>query len=230
MTERELARKKAAARKARMERERKKRNRRVVMTVVLMLAVCVASVGGTIAWLTDKTEAVTNTFSPTDIEIKLEETRSSDGTDNSTPVTNWTAQLIPGKEYNKNPNVSVEDSTSVDVWLFVEVDEGAKSYLSYDLTLDDNDSGWTNGDGSSIPANVWYREVKTDATTKKWSLLKDDKVTVLTTLTKEGMPSDNVTMDFTAYAIQKHGFDTASAAWTEVSKLNTTSGSDTTNP
>ena len=98
MTEREMARKKAAARK---ERERKARNRRVVTTVALMLVVCIVSIGGTIAWLTDTTEPVTNTFSSSGIDVSLVETTPS--ADDRTKI-----QIVPGVDISKDPKVSAE--------------------------------------------------------------------------------------------------------------------------
>ena len=58
----------AAQRRA---RQRKQRNRRIAMTVALVLVVALASIGGTIAWLTDKTDPVVNTFTTADVDIDL---------------------------------------------------------------------------------------------------------------------------------------------------------------
>ena len=94
MTEREMMRKRAAARK---ERERKARNRRVVLTVALMLVVCIASVGGTIAWLTDQSGSVVNTFSPSDINISLtEEGVTLDADENGSK----SVKMVPGTAAN----------------------------------------------------------------------------------------------------------------------------------
>lgn len=212
-----MKRRKAAARKA---RARKQRNRRVALTVYLMLAVCLVSVGGTIAWLQASTTPVVNTFAPAGIEISLTETYNTDKNDDGTNDA-WTAQLVPGKEYTKDPEVAVEEATDVDVWLFVKVDEEAQAYLDYTLTLTAA-NGWTQGDGTNIPANVWYREVKTNDSVKSWNLLDGNKVTVKSSLDENGMPDDDVTLSFQAYAIQTEGFDTVEAAWAEASKSAST--------
>ena len=134
MTEREMARRKAAARKERKARARKQRNRRVLMTVALMLVVCVASIGGTIAWLTDSTPAVTNTFSSSDINIWMTETvKKADGTSEvqntqgGKTIDNTGFQMIPGTYENKDPHVVI-GAGSEDSWVFVKVTESISGW------------------------------------------------------------------------------------------------------
>ena len=224
----ETNRRSAAQRKA---RQRKLRNRRIAMTVALVLVVALASIGGTIAWLTDTTTPVTNTFTAAGIDITLIETKNPDNSENKDenqqvkPVTNWSAPLVPGKSYSKNPVVTVEDTTDVDVYLFVKFDEigNSAAYLSYTSTLTAA-NGWTKGDGSNIPANVWYRIVNTTDPVKSWHLLADDTVTVKNTVTKADMQyAANAKLEYTAYAIQTEGMtgdnDAAKAAdaWNKIS-------------
>ena len=195
--------------------------RRILLLVGLMSLVAVISIGGTIAWLTDSTEEVTNTFTTADVDIALTETWNTD-TDNDGTNDSWQAQLIPGKVYSKNPKVEVLGTTDVDVYLFVKFEEDAKDYLDYTSTLTVA-NGWTQGDGTNIPSSVWYRTVAKDADTKSWELLADNKVTVKTSIVKKGtdvagtnniaMPSGNTTLRYTAYAIQTEGFDTVKEAW-----------------
>lgn len=212
-----------------------------IMALALVLVLGIA-IGGTVAWLTASTDPVTNTFTVGDIDIELKETKKPDGTENAdkSAVTNWSAQLVPGKEYTKNPVVSVEASTNVDVYLFVKFEENnnPSNYLTYTSTLNDTNN-WKQGkgekttenpDGDGIPKNVWYREVKIGDTTKSWRLLDGDKVTVKDTLTKDNMPAANATpvLKYTAAAIQMDGFDTAADAWEELPAEFT--GATTTNP
>ena len=188
--------------------------RRMLFTLALVLVVAVASVGGTIAWLTDKTDPVTNTFTVGDINIELKETLKPDGTEVTAGVTDWSAKLIPGKEYSKNPVVKVLEG-SESCWLFVEVNEPAdlKNVLTYELNFDNT---WAKGDGTSIPANVYYR--KADAGFEL-NLLKNNKVSVEDTVTKDMIKNLNgsYTMSFKAYAVQYEKFeDKASDAWNQV--------------
>lgn len=205
-------------RKPRSSRHNKKHMPRVLLVVCLMLVVMVGSIAGTVAWLTDTTDEVKNTFTTADIAISLTETENvSNGV--------WTAQLVPGKSYGKNPIVKVEDDTDVDIYLFVKVDDTVSQYLTYTDNLAGN--GWTKLNETE---KVWYREVKTTDETKQWNLIGDDKVTVKSNIVKQGtdpvgegnilMPADgtDLHLSYTAYAIQVEGFNTAELAWVEVSK------------
>ena len=185
----------------------KKRTIALLMAVVMLFG---ATVGGTIAWLTAKTDPVVNTFTPSDIAITLTET-PNDGD-------SWKAQLIPGKEYAKDPVVAVDRTkTNVDVYLFVKIEEANNpaTYLEYEYVT----SGWTELTAGS---KIYWREVKATDTDISWNLLKDNKVTVRTSVTKGMLTANdfkNPTISFKAYAIQTLGFANAEAAWTEVSKL-----------
>lgn len=199
----------------------KQRNRigvkisRILLMICAMALVVVASVGGTIAWLTDVTDPVTNTFTAADIEISLTETPNADSEDEDTENDIWTAQIIPGKEYSKDPKVTVDgDKTSVDIYLYVQAIETGNpgTYLDYTYEMNVVGSGWKPVSGVN---NVWYREVADDATELTWDLLVDDKVTVKTGVTKDVAKAANAKIEFKAYAIQKEGF-TAENGWKEL--------------
>lgn len=213
---------------------------RILLTALAALLLVVVAVGGTVAWLTDSTSEIKNTFTTAGIDIELKETKKPDGTVVEAGVNDWSAQLIPGKEYQKNPVVSVLKETDVDIWLFVKYDETninpeGKNALNYTSTLSEENSGWTQGtgtgeSGNGLPNNVWYREVKAtdianatkgtccDLDVLHWHLLKDDKVSISKDITKDQIADGNGTMTWTAYAIQTSGFSTAKDAWNEISK------------
>ena len=104
----------------------------------------------------------------------------------------------------------------------VEESTNLNDFITYTIA-----SGWTKGDGTNIPANVYYREVSAVATDTSFSVLTGDQVSVKNTVTKAMMDAitnktkTNPTLTFTAYAVQKAGFDTAAAAWAEVSNPTT---------
>lgn len=198
-----------------------KRAPRILLVLCLMLVVMVGSIAGTVAWLTDTTDEVKNTFTVGDINIELKETVKPDGT-TVEKVTDWSAQMIPGKTYSKNPVVTVK-ANSVECYLFVEVTKPTSSYITYTLTLEESNSGWTKGtgdDGNGVPTNVWFRTVSASTTDQSWNLIKDNKVTISENLTKENISSSSETMTFTAYAVQKSGTNdkdfTAAEAWAKV--------------
>lgn len=183
-----------------------------VAAAAFALVLCFA-VGGTLAWLTAQTNTITNTFTKGDVKISLTETWNTT-TDGSSEPNAWQAQLIPGKTYGKDPTVEVLSDTNVDCWLFVKFEEvnDAATYLDYTSTLTEA-NGWTQGDGTDIPENVWYREVKADDSVKEWHLLKDDEVTIKGSVTEDDMDdAADAKLVYTAYAAQKDNL-TAAGAW-----------------
>lgn len=191
------------------------------LVLVLALALIVGVAGGaTFAWLTAKTDPVVNTFTYGDINITLEENTGSD------------YKIIPGVNIKKDPLVTVEAGSEA-CWLFVKVDEenwpeltyvdGEKTVrkVNYDIA-----DGWTKGDGTNIPANVYYREVAAaNDANQEFPVLKDNKITVSDTLTKKDIKDIPTTttpkLSITAYAIQKDGMATAAAAWAAINDAAT---------
>ena len=175
-------------------------------TVALLLALVLVFgvvAGGTLAWLIDKTDPVVNTFTYGNINITRTESTGN----------NYT--IIPGKDITKDPKVTVK-ATSEACWLFVEVKEEG-TFVADKVTYSIAD-GWTKGDGTKIPANVYYREVSAVTADTDFSVLKDNKITVKDTLTKEDIKNitTNPTLTFTAYAVQKDGIADAATAWSKI--------------
>ena len=200
MTEMKKRQMSAAQRRA---RKRKIRNRRIAMTVALVLVVALASVGGTIAWLTATTTPVTNTFTVGNIDIALAETTSN-------------YKMVPGNTIAKDPTVTVKANSEA-CWLFVKIEESdnLKSYIDYSVA-----EGWTALTGVT---GVYYREVAATTTDTAFSVLTSDQVTVKNTVTKADMDAianntaSKPTLTFTAYACQKDNVADAATAW---AKLN----------
>ena len=172
---------------------------------VLMLALVLVlgcAVGGTVAWLVAKTEPVVNTFTYGDINITLTETKPA----------NRPAKIIPGVDIEKDPKVTVKADSEA-CWLFVEVKEEG-TFVANKVTYSVDD-GWTKGDGTKIPENVYYRAVDAVTTDTDFAVLKDNKICVSEELTKSDIQSITTQpkLTFTAYAVQKDGMDTAAAAW-----------------
>ena len=180
--------------RARRAQQRKRRNRRIALTLCVMFVVLAASIGGTVAWLTDKTTPVTNTFTAGDINIDLTETDRD-------------YKMVPGVTLPKDPKVTVE-AGSEDCWLFVKVEKSANfdDFMTCAIA-----TGWT-----ALPEvdGVYYREAKAG---DSFSVLADDKVTVKETVTKAQLDAvrtiNEPTLTFTAYAVQKANVDTVEAAW-----------------
>lgn len=170
------------------------------LALVLALTLLVAGVvGGTLAWLTDQTAEVKNTFTVGDINIDLTET-------------NRDYKMVPGNKLDKDPTVIVKAESEA-CWLFVKVteSENLKNFITYAIA-----EGWTE-----LQDGVYYREVPASNADQTFSVLKGDAVTVNSDVTKEMLTAKdfaNPTLTFQAYAIQKAHFDTPAAAWAEVSK------------
>ncbi len=170
------------------------------LALVLALTLLVAGVvGGTLAWLTDQTAEVKNTFTVGDINIGLTETTAD-------------YKMVPGNTIAKDPTVTVKANSEA-CWLFVQVTESTdlKDFITYAIA-----EGWTALPGVD---GVYYREVPASAADQTFSVLAGDAVTVKSDVTRtmlETAKTDAPTLTFKAYAIQKDHFATADAAWAKV--------------
>lgn len=163
------------------------------------LIVC-ATVAGTLAWLTDSTDPVVNTFTVGDINITLTESDNLD------------LKMVPGKDISKDPKVTVEAGSEA-CWLFVKVEKSGNfdDFMTFEMA-----DGWIALSGH---AGVYYRNVDATNADTGFDVLKDNKVMVLDTVTKtmlEGAKTNAPTLTFTAYAVQKDGINDATTAWGKV--------------
>ena len=169
------------------------------MALVLALALMVVSaVAGTLAWLTAKSDTVTNTFTTSDIKVKLEETEG-------TPVTGGKEfKMIPGYAIKKDPKVTVL-ANSEECFLFVKLDKSANfdTYLEYTIA-----EGWTQLTGEGITDTVYYRTVEGNQIGTDYNVLQGNQVTVRGDVTKDKMnaltQNTYPTLTITAYASQLH--------------------------
>ena len=176
-------------------------------TAMLALTLVLAAywaVGGTAAWLAAKSDPIASTFTFGDINITLTDENSQEGQ----------IKIIPGVDIKKDLKVTVQ-ADSVDCWLFVKVEEYGtfvRDKVVYSIA-----EGWTKGDGSPIPEDVYYRQVNTATNDSTFSVLKDDKITVSKSLTKADIRNiTDPTLTFTAYAVQMEGINTAAEAWATI--------------
>ena len=168
-----------------------------VLSIVAVVLVLCCAIGGTLAWLTDRTNPVVNTFTVGDINIELTET-----------TTNY--KMVPGNTITKDPKVTVKANSEA-CWLFVKVEKSSNfdNFMTYEMA-----DGWT-----ALPdvAGVYYREVDATTTATEFSVLKDSSVLVKNTVTKADLNAltQNTfpTLTFTAYAVQKDNVADAATAW-----------------
>lgn len=173
-----------------------------LLSLVLLLG---CSLGGTLAWLSDSTGPVTNTFTVGDINISLDESNDLDLT------------IVPGVPIKKDPKVTVLEGSEA-CWLFVEIKESANwpDKLTYTIA-----KGWTELTG--VPG-VYYRQVGASDNAQEFYVLDGNTVTVSENLTKSELQQiiTNPTLTFTAYAVQQEGVDTAEEAWNIAQGAGTT--------
>lgn len=182
-------------------------------TVALLLALTLVLgvvAGGTIAWLTSTTTPVKNTFTTSDIDITLTESKGTGTT------TDKNFKMTPGYTIEKDPKVTVLKGSEA-CYLFVKVEESEnlKAYISYTM-----DSGWQQLKDKDKKAvdGVYYREVSANATADQAfdvigykgsnGTFHKNQVLVNGTVTKTDMNkldeanATQPTLTFTAYASQ----------------------------
>lgn len=177
-----------------------KKRTALFVSLALVLAV---SVGATIAWLTDSTIPVVNTFLPSTVDVDLGETPRD-------------YKMVPGCDIDKDPTVTFKAGSEAS-WVFVKVEKSANfdSYMTYTIA-----DGWTPLDGV---AGVYYRQEAAPSADQVYPVLKDNKVTVKGDVTKTMMDSLTAetypTLTFTAYAIQQANIaNDPVVAWNSIDK------------
>lgn len=185
--------------------------------LALFLALTLLVVGvvaGTLAWLTAKSDVVTNTFTTSDIKVELKETTGAE------------YKMVPGYTIGKDPKATVL-AGSEECYLFVKLvkSNNFDTYLEYTIA-----DGWTqlttDKDGNNITDLIYYRKVLTADIGTAYSVLANDQVTVKGSVTKEQMNALDAegvakpTLTITAYASQLYksaGVEfTAAEAWANV--------------
>lgn len=184
--------------------------KRTLASVIATVLMCLCFAGTTFAWLVAKTDPVKTTFTVGDINIMLAEHTSRN------------VKIVPGVTIEEDVHVTVF-AKSEDCWLFIKVakSENFDRFLSYEIDTDvwktlltDNENGYT----------VYYREVSySESDDQEFDVLLNDVVTANSERTKDdynALNSSNYpTLTYTAYAVQRVGFETAQLAWEEAKKL-----------
>lgn len=186
-----------------------------IAMVLATLMLVVGMVSGSLAWLTANTTDVKNTFTTSDISIGLAESDNLD------------LKMVPGYSITKDPKVWVNEG-SEKCYLFVELVKSA----NYDTYLDEPEfaDDWTElediKDDNGNDRLIAYRAIDEDSKIGKdvtYCVLKDNKVTVKGSVTKENMTSaekNKPELIVKAYASQlyKDGSNTftAAEAWANI--------------
>ncbi len=201
-----------------MNRKKELSKMTVLMLALILVVGCV--VGGTMAWLVADTDPVTNTFSPSTIDITLAEDTKKNIDSND----DYQFKMVPGDTFAKDPYVTVEAGSEA-CWLFVAITESANldTFIDYGVN-----SGWQLLEGYT---NIYYRSID-DATAKAGSdklyilagdaTYPDGCVTIRDSVTKADMTaiaaSAQPTLSFNACAVQSAHLSTVEAAWEQASE------------
>lgn len=197
-----------------MKRKISKKSAAIILSCSLILGV---SLGGTLAWLTDKTSNVKNTFTVGNINIDL--TESNAVVENDLLTNSY--KMIPGFTIEKDPIVTVEEN-SEDCYLFIKAvkSNDFDDYMTYEIA-----EGWELVPGQT---DVYYRIVEFTTTDIHFTVIKDNQVMVKDTVTKQMMDTLTAetypTLTFTAYASQYYETNNTrfapAEAWDLVKDLN----------
>ncbi len=192
---------------------------RILLTAVAALLLVVMTVGGTLAWLTDSTGEVVNTFTPTDVDIELNETLPA----------GKTAEMVPSVDISKNPSVTVKSGSEAS-YVYVVVEEiGVINDWTFDDYLEYSyATGWelvasTSKTEDKNDVYVLGRAVAETTADTSFDILANNKVTTKSGVTKAMMDAvtdaNHPQLSFQAYAIQQAngtGTFTIETAWTQL--------------
>ncbi len=182
-------------------------------TKALALALCavllvVSTVFVTMAYLTSKTDVVTNTFTVGKVTITLDEANVDlmGVKDGDARVKANEYKLIPGHTYIKDPTIHVAGD-SENCWLFVKVENGLEDIIDAEtIGTQMSKNGWSLVDGET---NIYaYSEIAT-AETRDYKVFNNFKIKGEAAV--DSYNNKNITIQ--AYAIQADGFATAADAW-----------------
>lgn len=177
------------------------KNKVLAIAMACVLVLCTV-IGGTLAWLTDRTPEINNTFTVGDINIDLTETGAAAGQTDG--VLDKAYDFVPGDTLDKDPKVTVA-ANSEDCFVFVKVVETKNNIADVhanDIIVWSVDSGWTALAGQD---GIWYRKVTKSTAPQEFAVLTGNKVTVSEDVTKEmvdTLKTNKPTLQFKAAAVQ----------------------------
>lgn len=198
---------------------------------ILALALCAvllvgATIAGTVAYLTDTDNVVTNTIAVGKVEISLDET-AVDGygvaLENTDRRTTNSYTLVPDKTYVKDPTVHVKNDSEPS-YIFVKVgneisDIEDATTIAEQITK----KGWTqltDSNGTAV-AGVYYKDwtKAANAAGDYTDLVVFDNFKIQSDVDATTLNDyAGKTITVTAYAIQKSGFENnVYGAWEAVS-------------
>lgn len=187
-----------------------KTKRKALLLSLCAVLLVVASVMGTMAYLTAESATVTNTFTVGNIAITLDEApvdTNGKQIEGARRTAN-TYLLVPGQEYKKDPIVHVL-ANSENSWIFVEVANTLADFEADGNTIAKqiSDNGWTAVTGTT---NVYYKAYTGNGTAMDYPVFGSFKLS--DTANKTGGWGTIQPITIKAYAVQSAGL-TVEQAW-----------------
>lgn len=189
-----------------------KNARKALLLVLCAILLIVASVMGTLAYLTDTADKVTNTFTVGNVsfaEVAIDEADADEyGVADATARTDEGNEykLIPGHNYAKDPVIYMS-ATTEDAWLFVKINNGIAAIEAADNTIADQ-----------MLANGWVviNEAKgiyghTAKVSKNDDIETFESFTIATDANVASYGDAEITIE--AYAVQYDGLTSVQDAW-----------------
>lgn len=180
--------------------------KKVLLIALAAILLVGASIGGTLAWLTAKTDTITNTFTVGNITMSLSETAR-------------TYKIVPGAEISKDPKITIT-AGSEKCYVFVKIDNNLKLTINNAETVVGTPNivadNWKLIDGSTNIYAYYGGDTSpkaVDASETEQILEVFTQVTIdgdLVTETNIGSLKDK-TIKITAYAHQSDNTDYAAA-------------------
>ncbi len=178
--------------------------------LVVIMAMCLLAafvIGGTLAWLTDQTSTITNTFTFGNISIDLEE----EGAENNAQ----SFKLVPGGTITKDATVTVNVGSEA-CYLFVKIDETdiTKDAITYAI---DSTAGWQALSAENAPGVYWCNVADltgNGAVEVTKGVFLNDTINVSSALVENDVQGNgDVELAITAYAVQSANVADQHAAW-----------------
>ena len=197
-----------------------KTRNKALLTMACAVLLVVASVLGTMAYLTSIAE-VENTFTVGSVTISMDETDVDNSTGGKDRDTENKYHLLPGHEYTKDPIIHVA-STSEECYLFVTVsNEIAAIEATGDTSVASQmeAKGWKTVEGQT---NLYVYIGTAEGASAPLAVKANDNIPVFEKIVISGSVDNttlanykNKTITVNAYAVQKDGFEskTDSEIW-----------------
>lgn len=195
---------------------------KALLLVLSAIILVVATVFGTLAYLTAESDVVTNTFTVGKVAITLDEAdvdEYGDEIKDADRVTENEYKLISGHTYTKDPTIHIGEK-SESAYIFAKVENGISTI---EVPADDENNstiaeqlvtlGWTPvAEGSDVYYYKEFYNAEADEPQTDFVVFETFTVNGAADETALNAQEDSV-IKITGYAVQKDGFNSAVDAW-----------------